>query len=363
VQKGLLRKVIGLMGLVVLTGFFIAAGMAPPVNASEKPIRLKLSSWLPEMGTQGKILKWWGSELEKRSNGRVKVDYYFAQALVKTMDSLPAVSTGIADVQFVADGYFPTQLPLMGGLHLLYQTESGYLMDKAETEMFEVFPPFKKMMKDNNIKLMMSLSAGGVAMASVKPIKTLEDLHGKRVRAMGLMNKAMKLLGATPVAIPLPEVYEALERGIVDVVTGIPYNLIDAFKFQEVAKYIIDTKMGCYASGGYYMNLDTWNKLPDDIKAIVRELTSQAPEVYADLTNKLLKKTTDALLKAKCRIYSLSPEEVERWKAKLVPRIYDDWIKEMEKRGLPGRETIELYQKLIKKYQPQDKYISPYVSR
>jgi len=338
----------------------LCINVGPGYAKSGKPIVLKLSSWLPESTNEGQIVKWWGDEIEKKSNGAVKIEYYFAQALVKTMDSLPAVSSGIADIQFVADGYYPSQLPLIGGLHLLYQSDSGYLMDKACTEMHASYPPFQKMMKDNNLKFLISLSAGEVAMASIKPIKKLEDLKGKKVRAMGLMNDAMKMLGATPVAMPLPEVYEALERGTLDAVTGIPYHLIAAFKFQEVAKHIVGVRMGCYASGGYYMNLDVWNELPDNIKQIIDETNAVLPERYADMTNQLFGKITGKLRDANCTFYTLPDEEVERCKNILLPKIYEDWTKKMDKRRLPGQETLNVYRRLVEKYQPQDKYESPF---
>ena len=94
-SKFYFRKTIRMVGLgIMIAAFTVISGFPTTQASSKKPILLKLSNWLPEMGTEGKMGKWWGSELEKRSNGRVKIDYYFAQALVKTMDSLPAVSTG-----------------------------------------------------------------------------------------------------------------------------------------------------------------------------------------------------------------------------------------------------------------------------
>jgi TRAP-type C4-dicarboxylate transport system substrate-binding protein len=328
--------------------------------AADKPIVLKLSSFLPETGTEGMLGKWWGTELEKRSNGRVKVQYFFAEALVKTMDSLPAVSSGIADIQFFAPGYFPTQMALSGSSDLLFQTQSNWVSAKAYNEMAESFPPFQKMMKDNNIKLLSIWPASEVVMISAKPIKTLDDLKGKKIRALGLMNKAMKMLGATPVAMPLPEVYEALERGTIDAVTGLPYHLVVAFKMQEAAKNLINPGLGCYASGGYFMNLNTWNKFPDDIKKIVHQLNQEFPDVAIKMQAELHKKTTDTLLKAKCNIYSLPANEIAKWKAILVPAIYDDWIKDTASKGLPGKETLTKYRELVKKYTPQDKYVSPF---
>jgi TRAP-type C4-dicarboxylate transport system substrate-binding protein len=346
--------------LVVLLSLIVVLATPPSMMAAEKVITLKLSSFLPETGTEGMLGKWWGTELEKRSNGKVKVQYFFAEALVKTMDSLPAVSSGIADVQFFAPGYFPTQMALSGVSDLIFQTQSNWVSAKAYNEMAEAYPPFQKMMKDNNIKLVSIWPASEVVMISGKPIKVLDDLKGKKIRAMGLMNKAMKMLGATPVAMPLPEVYEALERGTIDAVTGLPYHLVVAFKMQEAAKNLINPGLGCYASGGYFMNLNTWNKFPGDIKTIINQLSQEFPDVATKMQTELHKKTTDTLLQAKCNIYSLPANEVARCKGILVPAIYDDWIKDMESKGLPGTETLKKYQELLKKYAPQDKYVSPF---
>lgn len=303
---------------------------------------------------------WWATELEKRSNGRVKVDYYFSQALVKSADSLDAITHGIADVQFIASGYFPTKLPLVGGLDLIYQTESYWVISMAFKEMCETYEPFQKMYRDNNIVLVAPNCASEVCMAANTPIKTLEDLQGKKMRAFGLMNDAMKMLGATAVAMPLPEVYEALERGTLDGATGFPYHLLTSFKIYEVAKYITDPGIGCYATGGYFMNLDVWDKLPDDIRSIINELYAEYPTKRTEIVDKELRETTDTMIAAGNEIYCLPPEEVARWKAKVVPMIYDDWVEKMEAQGYDGREVLDIYQKLVEKYTPLDKYQHPY---
>ncbi len=354
------RATLLLMLLPLFALLTLLVASPPCYGAQEKPIVLKMSSFLPETGTEGKMGRWWGTEVEKRTNGRVKVQYYFAEALVKTTDSLGAVSAGIADIQFLAPGYFPTQLALSGGPDLLYQTRSNWVFAKAYNEMARTFPPFMKMMKDNNIVLMSSLPASEVVIIAGKPIKTLADLKGKKMRAMGLMNVAMKDLGATPVAMPLPEVYEALERNTIDGVTGIPLHLVTTFKLQEAAKNLVNPSIGCYASVGYFMNLKVWNKLPQDIQKIIINVNDEFPDVAVKITNDLLKQTTETLLKAKVTIYSLPAEEAAKWKAILVPKIYDDWTKQMEAKGLPGKETLVKYQELVKKYEKTDKYVSPY---
>lgn len=354
------NKNCGILLAVLMLGFIFCICVYPAHSSSQDPIKLKLACWLPEPSIEGKMGKWWGNEIEKRSNGRVKVSYYYAQALVKTMDSLPAVSKGISDVQFVGDNYYPTNLALVEGTHLLYQTSSCYVMGKGYMEMCRTYPPVQKMLKDNNVKYIMCTPAQETIIASVKPIRTLEDVKGMKIRAMGHMNESIRLLGATPVAMPSTSVYEALERGTIDAITSIPYSLNVAFKFHEVAKYMVNPYLGCYTTGGYYMNLDTLNKLPVEIQKIINDLVGEYLDAYLEMVNEASNKTTKAMLAANCDIYSLTPAEADRWKAKIVPQIYNDWIEKVEKKGLPGREFLELYHKLIKKYTPMDKYHSPF---
>ena len=337
-----------------------------PASSTAKPapvIFLKLSSTVPETSYESIMGKWWGTELEKRSNGRVKIDYFFAASLVKTEDSLPSVSKGIADVQFVQNGYFPTQLPLAGAVDLIYQTKSFWVASKCFNEMSETYSPIQKMLKDNNIKNISSLFASETVIGANKPITKLEDLKGLKIRAMGPLGDVLLKLGSTPVSMTLPEVYEALSRGTIDAFSAIPYQMLSAYKLSEVTKYVIDPSFGCYASGGYYMNLDTWNKLPDDIKSIVNQIDSEFVDKTAETANPLLKSTTELLLKNGANISTLSSEEQTRWKSVLLPGIYDTYIKKMTDQGLPGKETMDLYQNLIKKYAPQDKYIIPYPSK
>jgi TRAP-type C4-dicarboxylate transport system substrate-binding protein len=226
--------------------------------------------------------------------------------------------------------------------------------------MTETYLPFQKILKDNNIKSLGPLVPGPVTTGSTKPIRRLEDLKGLKIRALGGVVPVFKALGATPVAIPLPEVYEALQRGTIDGFTGVPYHLVAAFKFYEVTKYILNIGAGIYTAGSLYMNLDVWNKLPDDIKTIITRLIDEMPEVFAKICGEQWKKTTDTLLAAKAEVYSLPPEEMLRWKTQVVPGIYDNWVKDMEAKGLPGRETLNKYHELIKKYEALDKSPRPF---
>ena len=354
------KKNCGIFMSVLMVLLVFCIFVYPVHSSSKKPIKLKVACWLPEPSIEGRMARWWGNELEKRSKGQVKISYYYGQALVKTMDALPAVTKGISDVQFVGDNYYPTKLALVEGTHLLYQTGSCYVMAKAYLEMCATYGPVQKMLKDNNLKYIMCTPAQETIIASVKPIRTLEDLKGMKVRAMGHMNESIRLLGATPVAMPSTSVYEALERGTIDAITSIPFNLNVTFKFHEVAKYMVNARMGCYTTGGYYMNLDTLNKLPAEIQKIVDDLVEEYPDVWVEMINKWSDKTIEAMHAAKCELYTLPVAEADRLKAKIVPRIYNDWIKKTEKKGLPGREFIELYQKLLKKYASSDKYLSPF---
>ncbi|MBN1365515.1 MAG: TRAP transporter substrate-binding protein DctP [Syntrophaceae bacterium] len=344
-----------LICLLAVSVFFLTA---PNTYAKSKVKVLKVSSTIPEHGKSSQVMKWWGSELEKRTNGRVKCEYYFAQSLVKNQDSIDALKMGIADIQVVINAYFPTQMPLWGALDLIYLNNSYWVLMKCSEEMAENDPLFKKMYDNVNANPLMQLPAPENIILSTKPIKTLEDLKGLKIRCLGQMNEAMKLLGATPVALPIPEVYEALERGTIDAITGICIDTLPVYRFHEVAKYLIYPSMGTYCSANYSINRDSWNDLPDDIKQIIEDMKPDLEEKYVEIYNGFIKKSNETAVQSGCDVYVLPPAEVARWKAMVLPQMHDKWINKMEKQGMPGRKTVNKYKELIKKYEPNDRHVN-----
>ena len=172
-----------------------------------------------------------------------------------------------------------------------------------------------------------------------KPVRTLEDLKGMQIRCPpGLEAESLKALGATPVSVPMPEVYTALERGMVDGAT-ISWNAVDSFKLYEVTKYDHNNNELCYAFTTVAMNLDTWNSLPPDIQKIIDDLSPWAQELqHQYMDDEVQTGIADAKGKGNTFI-DLTSQEKARWVAAVKP-VQDAWAAKLDAQGLPGTEVI-----------------------
>jgi TRAP-type C4-dicarboxylate transport system substrate-binding protein len=173
-----------------------------------------------------------------------------------------------------------------------------------------------------------------------KQVKTLEDLKGLKLHTSSATSaKAMAELGSVPMMGNITEWYESMERGVSDGVQ-VPMNAMPGFRFHEVVKYHTMTN---FAVAGFLvaMNKEAFNKLPADVQKVIMD--NSGIEMAA-LSGKTYDKVGEAGIgmakKAGNEFYYLPDTEQKRWVEKTLP-VREQWIKDMEEKGLPGKEVLE----------------------
>jgi TRAP-type C4-dicarboxylate transport system substrate-binding protein len=162
--------------------------------------------------------------------------------------------------------------------------------------------------------------------------------------------KIVTALGGVPVAMPMPETYDSLRRGVVDGTVN-PQEALQGFKFGEVVKFTTEDWGASYSTGFFIvMNKDKWNALPADIQKIIEKVNVEWMEKTGRLWDQIEKEGKDFSLKLGNQFISLSTEENERW-AKAVRPILDDYVKRMKEKGLPGEEALEFCLDTLKQIQ------------
>lgn len=356
-SKKLIFRWIGFLAVTLMTLSF-AATSAHAQKAS-KPIVLKCSSNAPRDMTVMLGYEKWGKEIEKRSNGQVKCEFYWAQSLLKAVDSLKGTSAGIADVSVDVAAYHPTDTPFATVGELGYLTSKVDAPAKAMTDLYNEIPAFRDQFERHNVKVMFFEPFVPNIMGFTKQVRTLEDLKGMKIRALGLLNEVVAKLGGTPLAIPIPELYEAVSRGVIEGFTGLGINGIKGFKLHEVAKYYLDPGYGNYTTFTIIFNMDKWNSLPPNIRNIIQEVNDEAIEMFIDLYAKEDMRFVEPVIKAGCDFYTLPSDEVKRWKSRVVPDIWNSWVEKHKKYG-PAQEIFDRYMELVKKYEPLSTYSNPF---
>jgi TRAP-type transport system periplasmic protein len=166
----------------------------------------------------------------------------------------------------------------------------------------------------------------------------------------GQPSEIVKSLGAVPVALAVPETYNAMERGVVDG-TILPYEAAKAFKLAEVEKHVVAVNIFT-TSQFTIMNLDKYKSLPADLRAIIDELSGNWGAEFAGTAwDKAEEEGLEAIRKAGVQLHKISEAERAAWRAK-TKVVEEEWVRTMEAKGLPAKQALADLRELIKKYDP-----------
>jgi TRAP-type C4-dicarboxylate transport system substrate-binding protein len=332
---------------VLVIAMFLSVLIVPFQGyAQEKVITLKVANWFPVAHKQTPLLESWGKDLEKRTNGRVKVNYYPAGTLVPAPQSYDAVTKGISDVGNHVLGYTVGRFPLTEVLDL----PLGYPNNTVPTKLANAFYDKFKPKEFNDVKVLwFHAQAPGIVHTKTKPITKLEDLKGMKMRTYGSNAKLMSLLGGTPVAMPMTDVYDALSRGVAEGLMC-AYEATEGFRFGDQLKFSTENYATSYSAVfAIVMNKDKWNSLPPDIQKIIDTMSKEYIEKYAAMWDDIEISGKAYLVKRGNKINTLSKEEEAKWVEKAQP-IFDDYVKKMKEKGLPGDEALKFARDYLKPY-------------
>lgn len=337
-----------LKSLLSLTALAAAA-----VSASAQTVTLKVHHFLPAgSAAQTMFIKPWCDKIAADSGDKMKCQIYPSMQLGGTPPQLfDQVKDGVADVVWVLPGYTAGRFPLSEVFELPFMMQSPEGTSKALWDFVTTTPAVAAEFKD--VKLIaLHVHGDGVFHMTGKPIKTLADLKGTKLRAPTRQtNKLLAALGATPVAMPVPQVSEALSKSVIDGAL-VPYEVVPSVKIQELAKFHSETdpaEPAIYTSTFVFaMNKAKYDSLPPELKKVVDANSGQALSgsigktfLAADgIGKKLTEKNAHNVIPA---------AELQGWK-KIGEQVTDAWVADVTAKGADGKKLLSDAKALIAKY-------------
>jgi len=317
-----------------------------PAAFGQAPIKLNYSVFFPAHHIHSVLAVEWGKEIEKRTNGRVKVDVLPGGTLTPADKCYDGVEKGISDIGMSVFAYTRGKFPLMEVIDLPIGIKNGVVATRLINEFYEKFKP-KEL---DGVKVMFLHAHGPGLLHTKTAVNRLEDLKGMKVRCTGLATKIVTTLGGIPVAMPMGETYDALSRGVVDASMA-PQESLNTWKWGEVVKFTTEDFGASYSTGMFVvMNKDKWNSLPPDIQKIIERINDEYIEKSGKGWDDIDKEGRAATLKLGNKIISLTKEENERW-AKAVRPLLDEYVTNMKSKGLPGDQALQFCLDRLKKLQ------------
>jgi TRAP-type C4-dicarboxylate transport system substrate-binding protein len=251
---------------LVVFSFFIIEPVNLLAASKDKPIELSFALHIPpKAGPYANAFLPWAQELEKASNGKLKIKFYLSQSLVKARDAYDSVKMGVADITWVPFSLNRGRFPLSSVMELPFLSPDTYTGSHALTELYKKFPELQAEVKDVQL-LSLWVSLPYEIHTVKKPVKTLEDIKGMKLATQPAASHALTGLGAIPVTTAVPGMYPMLEKGVTDG-TALAWGALKAFKLYEVTKYHTNPHLGGVPYV-HLMNKSKFDSLPADLQKI-----------------------------------------------------------------------------------------------
>lgn len=324
---------------------------ATPVTAAETITLTVLSGYSPQASWVGVFRDVWMPEVKRRvaEGGNYEINFVEAfGTVVQPRGELEATQTGIADIGLVVSVFHADKLPLPSVAFVTpFVTTDLALNARTYDRLTAEFPEMLANWGEYNMEFLGHMGTiKSYAILSRMPIRTIEDFQGKKFAGAGLNLRWIEGLGATGVASAVTKFYSDVDAGITEGMIAWA-EAVSAYKLCEAAPYFLRADMGAVTSFAVAVNLDSWRRLPEEVQAVMREVTPIYRDELARITSEADARGLEDCVAQGGTVYTMPAEERARWAAALPP-IARDWAADAEARGLPGRAVLARYMEIMR---------------
>ena len=286
--------------VIFLLGRSLQAYTAEPTE----PIKLRMTTFLPTASPAAKPAFWLSEQINERTEGKLTIEIIGGPEAIPGDDQPSAVRSGVIDIILSP----PDESLIPESMCLILSTQTP-----AQERKSGFYDLMAQIYRKQNILYLgrASLHNAFVIMLTEKRVKKPEDLAGLKLRASTTTLPLIKALGAAPVSVPLPDVYTAMERGVVDGTIGVKVGLL-VWGLAPVVKYTVNHPL--YGQNALFLvNLNSWNKLPPEYQTALKEVmvNMEANEIN-DLYLQLDKKAYQAGFDEGMQLIEFSPADGKR---------------------------------------------------
>lgn len=303
----------------------------------------------PVTSSNGKFYQAWADEISKATDGHVKITLYGSATLASAADVGAMVESGGVDIGWVYTSFYKGQFPLSDVLTLPL---SGFGDPVVGTNvLWDLYEKYPQLAAEWDSFKLLNLYAnpGMIFCSSGKPIDSVDDLNGLVMRTpAGPITDYVTKLGASPIVMPPPDIYEAMQKNNISSYIFEPAGITN-FKLQDVTEYFTDLPLydGAF---GLVMNIDKWNALPAEYQEAIMSVSGKTGSLMAAED---FKASADAAKKvisdAGCTWVTVSDAELAAFQA-AADEINAAWAKGITTDKLDGQAFLDEAIALAGKY-------------
>ena len=317
------------------------------VQAEDKPIQIRLSTWVPAQHPLNPALQAWADDIKKASGGTIVATLFPSEQLGKAFDHFDMTRDGITDFAYVNPGYQPGRFPVIAAAALPFLISNGQGGSAGLDAWYRQYAA--KEMKDVHFCFAFVHDPG--SFHSRKKILLPDDVRNLKVRpANSTIGQMVTSLGGTNVQASAPESRDMLERGVADAIT-FPWGSIGLFGIDKVVKYHLDTPL-YVVPFVWVMNQGKYDAMSPAQRKVIDEhcTTEWAKKVATPWAEFEFSGHAKIAAQAGHEVDKLTPEQLAAWRKAVAPS-ETQWGNDVRKAGYDPKVLMDSLKQSLAKYQ------------
>lgn len=267
----MIRKRFLFLGMISLVAFFafLVCVQSPQLSEAAETMKWRLQAVGPRGSIETNMIQRFADQVKIASDGRLEIAVYGAGEIVPSFETFEAVSQGILEMHCNDPSYWMGKTGKCSGITAIPFLFPTALDEKNFLENGGAINVIREVYAKHNLHLINMFRAGDGSIWTKFPFSNLEDFKGKKIRAHGMWAEALSRVGISTITMPGSEVYEGMERGVIDGLLSANVAWCFDYGFHEVSKYVYPTESINICHLEFVVNKSKWDKLSDDLKAIL----------------------------------------------------------------------------------------------
>ena len=342
---------VGFLALFLVSGVYAGGQSEGKKSATDlKPVSLTYASFAAADSMYSKAFLYVANKMTKETNGRVTFRANYSGSLVGFNDMIAALQDGRADITIFLPVQDPHKFPLSTVGSVPFVADNTWANSEAFNEMYKSDPQFGAEWKSQKIVPLWFTSLGPAILGTREPANNPGWLNGKSIRSTGYLTQALQAVGANPVAIPNADVYQALQRGVIQgfYAADLDGAAIDNRNF-EVTSHWYDLGAGEYAILVTAISQSALDKLTKAEQTMLLDAFTEVRKVFwTDYYYPIEKHACDLAFQGGLRSMEIWPKaEADKFRQIGAPVVRDQWIKDVKSQGIDQSEAQAFFDKYV----------------
>ena len=304
---------------------------------------IRLATWIGPATPYGVALEEFVATVDELSDGEITIEPFWDGALLAGPELLSGAGDGRADLAYLPTHYNPAELPLSQLTTVPFLTSDVPAAEATWETLLESDEAFAAEYAESGVTPLTVHGTTTNILATTEPVPDFDWLDGRSLRATSYSANAVQLAGANPVALALNEIYESVERGVVEGFTTMNLGTIPSVSLQEATPYVVDAGLGMYATSLLVANTSFWDGLSEDHKAVLTEAIDTLDETYWSVLSDVEEEACSTILDEGGQVTVWPEDEQQRWQDAVGDSILDEWKAQVEAQGVDADAFYDSY--------------------